>query len=149
MLRIFPVPVPAAVVVLVLLRLAGTPAALPVSDGDDSVLGSSLLDQPPVCSFVYTPAWPGVGEVVEFDASASSDPNLSGARRAIKRLHKINAANSPTTNTQPTKPSSSPTTANTKSVVSSGTQPNFIVPLPKPLPHIPPAPIAVKDWRAW
>ena len=84
------------------------------------------------------------------DPATISDANGSLVFRAMR----TSTSNSPKKRASemktPMNPSSSPTTAKTKSVPCSGMYPDrFWVPRVKPLPVHPPEPIATLEWKAW
>ena len=80
---------------------------------------------------------------------ATSRPNMSSARAAIRIARTSTMASRAMMVIAPTKPSSSPATAKMKSVCCSGTKlPATSWPWNRPWPNIRPEPIAIFAWAA-
>src|SRR6185436_6479406 len=76
-------------------------------------------------------------------------PKRSGASNAVRTPRHRNNANTPTTASAPTNPSSSPITAKMKSECANGRNNIFCFPCAKPSPIDPPETIAINDWTTW
>ena len=92
-------------------------------------------------------AWRQIQAVIP---AASSAPNVSGARRAVRMPAYASSTNSPMTRPAPTNPNSSPMIAKMKSFQAFGRySPPASLLSPRPVPKIPPSPRASRPWIVW
>src|SRR5581483_7527682 len=80
---------------------------------------------------------------------ATSMPNRSGARVAVRTPNTARAANRATMRMAPSRPSSSPMMAKMKSVWALGRKPNLARLAPNPTPKMPPLPSPTRLWASW
>ena len=113
---------------------------------DTSGSGTPMTGSRPSTAPMLTSAWPMIQAVTPAVAIRTKGSSL---RTASRKQAQASTANSASTASVPTRPSSSPMIAKMKSVCASGSQPHFSRLAPRPTPHQPPSARAYLPCIAW